>query len=206
MFTGLVEKISKIENIAPTQKGAVISYCADFNNLKTGDSIALNGVCLTVRELARNKITCDVMKESFETTNLKYLKKGDIVNLERAMSVKSRFDGHIVQGHVDCTAQVKEIIQEGFSKRVRFFCNSDLIVKKGSITVNGVSLTVADIFDDGFCVCLIPETIEKTNLKNLQVQDIVNIEYDILAKYIKKFTTKEKKSNITEDFLKQNGF
>ena len=111
-----------------------------------------------------------------------------------------------MSGHIDCISAVKEIVDDGFSKRVEFSCDSSLIIKKGSIAVNGVSLTVVDVFENGFSVSLIPTTYGKTNLKNLKIGDIVNIEYDVIAKYINKFTKNEENSKITMEFLKENGF
>ena len=205
MFTGLVEKISKVENIKITSLGAEIEFCTNFDDIKIGDSIAINGTCLSVTKIQGNKFSADIMKETLNLTNLKTLKRGDEINLERAMSVTSRFQGHIVSGHIDCIAKVNEINQDGFSIRMKFNCDSSLIVQKGSIAINGVSLTVTSVYDNGFEVSLIPETIKNTNLKNLKIGDIVNIEYDILAKYIQKFTKSEKKG-ITLEFLRENGF
>lgn len=209
MFTGLVEKTGKIEKITLNSNGAEISYLCDFDNpntIKIGDSIALNGACLTVTKKENNIYTFDVMKETLNCSNLKNLKKGDIVNLERAMSFNSRLDGHIVSGHIDCTAKVSSIRPDGFSKRVEFICNNELIIQKGSICVNGISLTVSNLTPLGFEVSLIPSTIENTNLKDLKIQDIVNIEYDLFAKYVKKFLNNTQPSKITEEFLKENGF
>jgi len=204
MFTGLIEKTSKVENILITSCGAKIAFEADFNDVKIGDSIAVNGACLSIVEVKNNLYSADVMKETLKLTNLKNLKKGDIINLERAMPVTSRFQGHIVSGHVDNVAKVKNISKDGFSLRMRFDCNTDLIVKKGSVAINGASLTVTDVENNSFEVSLIPETIENTNLSTLKVGDIVNIEYDILAKYIQKFVSP--KREITLEFLKENGF
>ena len=211
MFTGLIENVAPIKEIKISPQGALISYIFDkYKEIKLGDSIAINGVCLTVREIKNNVISSDIMKETLELTNLKYLKKGDFVNLERAMQINSRIDGHIVSGHIDTTAVVKETIQDGFSKRIRFSCDTTLIIKKGSIAINGVSLTVTEVFDGCFEVSLIPLTQKETNLKNLKIGDIVNIEYDIFAKYVQKFLqniqNKEKNSKITMEFLKENGF
>lgn len=206
MFTGLIEEVSKVKDFKTTAFGAQVFYSADFKDVKIGDSIALNGACLTVKSIENSTFCADIMNETLNATNLKNLKKGDLINLERAMKASGRLDGHIVLGHVDCCAKVKSVLSDGFSKRIQFICDTDLIIKKGSIALNGVSLTVSEIFDDGFEVSLIPETINKTNLINIKVQDIVNIEYDVLGKYIKKFTNNQKESNITMDFLTQNGF
>lgn len=206
MFTGIVEKVSSIKDISFSPMGAKISFMADFCNTKLGDSIAINGVCLSVTSIKNNLFEADIMLETLNTSNLKNLKKGDLINLERALGVNSRFDGHIVSGHVDNVAKVTNITLEGFSKRIEFTSDSDLIVHKGSIAINGVSLTVSRVFKDGFEVSLIPTTLDNTNLKNLKIGDIVNIEYDLFAKYIKKFLQEPQKKEITLDFLKENGF
>lgn len=207
MFTGLIEKIGRVENINLTSSGAILCVACDFNDVKMGDSIALNGVCLTVSSIKSNILGFDVMIETLNLSNLKNLKKEDEVNLERALKLSDRLDGHIVSGHIDCCAKLENIIQDGFSKRYKFSCNSDLIIKKGSIAINGVSLTVTNVYSDGFEVSLIPQTIKRTNLKNLKIGDIVNIEYDIFGKYVQKFLgKKEEKSKITLEFLKENGF
>ncbi len=206
MFTGLIEKIAKIENIALNSLGAKISFKADFDNVKIGDSIAINGVCLTMTSINNNLYCADVMKETLNLTNLKNLKTGDEINLERAMKLSDRLDGHIVSGHIDTIATVKNIVQDGFSKRMTFVCNTDLIIKKGSIAINGVSLTVSTVDKASFEVSLIPETLKNTNLKNLKTGDQVNIEYDMFAKYIQKFTNSKQDSKLTFEFLKENGF
>ena len=206
MFTGLIEKVAKLKNIVLTHQGAVLSIENPFDDVKLGDSIAINGACLTVSKMENNILYFDVMRETLNLTNLKDLKADDEVNLERALLITSRLDGHVVSGHIDCVSAVKEIVDDGFSKRVEFSCDSSLIIKKGSIAVNGVSLTVVDVFENGFSVSLIPTTFEKTNLKNLKIGDIVNIEYDVIAKYINKFTKNEENSKITMEFLKENGF
>ena len=205
MFTGLVEKISKVNDISFNSNGAKIFFEADFDDVKLGDSIALNGVCLSVTSINNNIFCADIMNETLNISSLKNLKKGDEINLERAMKLSSRLDGHIVSGHIDCISKVKKITQDGFSKRIVFDCNTDLIIKKGSIAINGVSLTVSDVKDNEFEVSLIPQTLNDTNLKNLKNGDIVNIEYDLFAKYIQKFCSK-KQNNITLEFLRENGF
>jgi riboflavin synthase len=206
MFTGLIEKVAKVDNITLNSMGAKISFQTDFDNVKIGDSIAINGVCLTMTSINNNIFCADVMKETLNLTNLKHLKTGDEINLERAMKLSDRLDGHIVSGHIDTTANVKSIIQDGFSKRITFTCDTTLIIKKGSIAINGVSLTITDVNDNSFEVSLIPETIKNTNLKTLKTGDIVNIEYDLFAKYIQKFTNNKKESKLTFEFLKENGF
>ncbi|MBR1617974.1 riboflavin synthase [bacterium] len=204
MFTGLVEKVINIENFTLTSSGAKLTFCVDFDDIKLGSSIAVNGVCLSVSTIEGEKLTLDIMLQTLNTTNLKYLKKNDKVNLERALLATSRLDGHIVTGHVDDVIEVQNITQEGFSKIVHFQCNTDYIVEKGSITLNGVSLTARNVQNNGFDVALIPETLENTNLKHLKIGSKINVEYDILAKYIQKYTSPKKV--ITEQFLIENGF
>ena len=207
MFTGLIEKIGRVEKISLTSNGANLFIEVDFDNVKIGDSIAINGVCLTVVSINSSILSFDVMKETLNLSNLRNLKRNDEVNLERAMKLSDRLDGHIVSGHIDNIAKLDNIIQDGFSKRYRFNCNNELIIKKGSIAINGVSLTITNIYNDGFEVSLIPETIKRTNLKNLKIGDIVNIEYDVLGKYVQKFLgLNQNKSKITMEFLKENGF
>lgn len=206
MFTGLIEKVSKVEEFKLTSSGARIAFNADFKDTKIGDSVAVNGVCLTITSINSNSFEADIMKETLNVSNLKNLKKGDLINLERAMKMTDRLDGHIVSGHIDTTSKLEKISQDGFSKRMRFNCNSDLIIKKGSIAINGVSLTVSNVFDDGFEVSLIPATLSNTNLDNLRIGDIVNIEYDILGKYVQKILLNSQKPKLTLEYLKENGF
>lgn len=208
MFTGLVEKVSSVISYSKTSKGAIVSFGVDetFYDVKIGDSIALNGVCLTVVDFKNNEISADIMNETLETSNLKFLKTGDKINLERAMKANSRFDGHIVSGHIDTIAKIHSIKPDGFSKRVEIEAKTDLIIQKGSITINGVSLTVSKVDNKLFEVSLIPKTQAETNLSDLKKGDIVNIEYDILGKYIHKFITQKEKFKITEEYLVSHGF
>ena len=206
MFTGLIEKITKVKNISFDSLGAKIFFETDFENVKIGDSIAINGVCLTITSITNNLFSADIMIETLNHTNLKHLKAGDEINLERAMKLSDRLDGHIVSGHIDCIATTKSIINEGFSKKITFLCDTNLIIKKGSIAINGTSLTVSNVEENCFEVSLIPETLKNTNLKNLKIGDFVNIEYDLFAKYIQKFSQNKKESKLTFEFLKENGF
>ncbi len=214
MFTGLIEKTSKVKKIEINDLGAKIYFEADFfNSVKIGDSICVNGCCLTVTKIENNLLSADIMKETLNISNLKNLKSGDIINLERAMKLSDRLDGHLVSGHVDCIGVIQNITLDGFSKRVRIKADTSLIIKKGSIALNGVSLTVSDVQKDNFEVSLIPETINNTNLKNIKIGDIVNIEYDLIGKYVQKFLNLENgienkgnKGKITLEFLKENGF
>ena len=165
---------------------------------KIGDSIAINGCCQTVAGLTSNTFSADVSDETFKITNFKTLKSGDSVNLERALTPSTRMGGHIVQGHVDMTAKY-------LGNMMFEVPDSKYIVYKGSITVNGVSLTVSKLDGNIFSVAIIPHTLENTNLKNLHSGDLVNIETDILGRYVEKFLSTEH-NKIDENFLIENGF
>ncbi len=204
MFTGIVEKVSQVEKFELDLEGAKLYFRAPFFDTKLGDSIAVNGACLSVVEISGDLFAVEIMNETLNKTNLKNLAKGDLINLERALKLGSRLDGHLVSGHIDLISEIISIKDDGFSKRIKFLAPTQLIVDKGSITINGVSLTVANTNKDDFSVCLIPKTLESTNLKNLKIGDIVNIEYDIIGKYIQKFTNQ--KEEITYEFLDKNGF
>ena len=146
------------------------------------------------------------MNETLRLTNLASIKKGDFVNVELAMKLSDRLDGHLVSGHIDRVAKLNSIKNDGVARIFNFECDTDLIVKKGSISVNGISLTVSEVNEKNFEVSILPETFNNTNLKYLKINDVVNIEYDMVAKYIKKFTEQKKESKITKEFLIENGF
>ena len=208
MFTGIIEETGKILSI--TDKIVVIEADIVLKNTKIGDSIAVNGVCLTVTDLSNSSFCADVSPETFRVSTLKELKKGSIVNLERAMAADGRFGGHIVSGHVDSIARIIAIEKNTEFYNLKISLNSDssrYVVKKGSITIDGISLTVANIADNIVTIAIIPHTFENTNLKTHQKDDLVNIEVDILAKYIEKFlSTSDNRSRIDMDFLQRNGF
>jgi riboflavin synthase, alpha subunit len=196
MFTGIVEEIGKIKSF--DGKRLVIECSNVLDGTKLGDSIAINGCCQTVVDLMSNYFSADVSSETLRIT--KGFKTGERVNLERALTPQTRMGGHIVQGHVDGVAK--------YLGDMRFEVSPELdkyIVYKGSITVNGVSLTVSKSEKNIFSVAIIPHTLENTNLKDLCVGDLVNIETDILGRYVEKFLSTQN-NNITEDFLKENGF
>lgn len=191
MFTGIIEGIGKIELIE--KEGTNINFWVSsplFAELKIDQSLAHNGVCLTVVDLKNQKYKVTAIAETLSKTNLGTLQEGSIVNLERCMPANGRFDGHIVQGHVDDTATCVAIKEENGSWLFHFGLNQKqqekLIVDKGSICINGVSLTVVSAKELGFYVAIIPYTYEHTTFKNLQIGNKVNIEFDILGKYIQK--------------------
>ena len=207
MFTGLIEDIGKIEEISDLMNGKKISISVNFDTkeVKIGDSVSINGACQTVIQINGKILTFEAMRETLTRTNFSYLKKGDFVNIERAMSLNSRLDGHLVSGHIDSIVKISSIKNDGLAKIFGFYSNTDLVVEKGSISINGISLTISFVEDGYFEVSILPHTIENTNLKYLKEGDYVNIEYDMIAKYVNKFTT-EKKPKITREFLIENGF
>ena len=208
MFTGIIEELGKIQTI--TQNKITIQAKTVLEGTKLGDSIAVNGVCLTVTKINYDSFVADISPETMRITALGYLKKDSLVNLERAVQVGARLGGHIVSGHVDGLATCKYIKKEGDFYNVGIELPAELskyIVKKGSITVNGISLTVADMDENSIEIAIIPHTFENTNLKTLQIGYYVNIETDILAKYVEKFlSTSDNKSGISMEFLMEHGF
>lgn len=188
MFTGIIESMGTVEGITAsgTNKTFMIQS-AISTELKVDQSLAHNGVCLTVEACDERIHKVTAIKETLDKSNLADLKKGDLVNLERCMKLDGRLDGHIVQGHVDDTALCTEVKEEGGSWFFRFNIDDrhkGLIIPKGSITVNGTSLTIVDANDDNFSVAIIPFTYEHTNFNQIKKGDRVNIEFDILGKYI----------------------
>lgn len=186
MFTGIIETIGKVKQIETAGSNIHFTIESTFTKeLKIDQSVAHNGVCLTVVEIEGDLYKVTAIDETLKKTNLKYWVVGTAVNLERCMQMNGRLDGHIVQGHVD-TVGVCEKIQEVDGSWEYYFSyqDSQVTVPKGSITINGVSLTVVDSRTNGFSVCIIPYTYEHTNFKDLQVGDAVNLEFDIIGKYV----------------------
>ena len=192
MFTGIKECIATVEKIEKDKGNLNISLKSSITNeLKVDQSLCHNGVCLTVVKLNDDIYTVTVIEESLKKTNLGELKPGDIVNLERSMSVNSRFDGHVVQGHVDEVAVCSESFEtNGSWKYVFKHSEQNITVEKGSITINGVSLTVVNSTSSSFSVAIIPYTYENTNFKKIIEGSKVNLEFDILGKYISKLIKK----------------
>ena len=192
MFTGIIECIATVEKIEKDKGNLNISLKSSITKeLKVDQSLCHNGVCLTVVKLNDDIYTVTVIAESLKKTNLGELKPGDIVNLERSMSVNSRFDGHVVQGHVDEVAVCSESFEtNGSWKYVFKHSEQNITVEKGSITINGVSLTVVNSTSSSFSVAIIPYTYENTNFKKILEGSKVNLEFDILGKYISKLIKK----------------
>ncbi len=191
MFTGIIEQLGNVTNIQAEGTNKHFTITAPFTNeLKIDQSVAHNGVCLTVVDIQNNQYTVTAIDETLQKTNLNNLVVDDVVNLERCMPANGRFDGHIVQGHVDGTATCLSVKDEDgswlFSFKLAQPENAKYIVNKGSICINGISLTVVNCIGDNFSVAIIPYTYEHTNLHSVKLGTTVNIEYDIVGKYIAK--------------------
>ncbi len=188
MFTGIIEELGTIKDLSP---GGSIRILADrvLEGTNIGDSIAVNGICLTVTELNGDGFTADVMPETLKRTSLSLLRRGDKVNLERAMAADGRFGGHIVSGHIDGTGKIREYKKDGNAVWVTISADDDilrLVVEKGSIAIDGISLTVAEVTDTYFKVSIIPHTAGETTLLLKNTGDPVNLETDIVGKYVEK--------------------
>lgn len=188
MFTGIIEEIGKIVRIECEQSNLHLYVKSSFTNeLKIDQSVAHNGVCLTVVAIDGDVYQVTAIAETLAKTHLGNLQVGDAVNLERGMLLNTRLDGHIVQGHTDQTGTCSAIQEEAGSTRFTFEYDpstGNVVIEKGSITVNGVSLTVVDATRDSFSVAVIPYTLEHTNLQHLQIGSIVNLEFDVIGKYV----------------------
>lgn len=216
MFTGLIEEVGIIKSVRKNSNYASIEIKAKkvLEGLKIGDSISTNGVCLTVTEFTSETFTVDIMPESIKRSNLKDIKYGSRVNLERAMKLGDRFGGHIVSGHIDGVGLVKSYKNDGNAVWIEVEVGRDIIkyiVFKGSITLDGASVTVAEVEEDSFKVSIIPLTGEETNLLEKKVGDSINVECDLVGKYIENILNpfieqNSLKTKIDENFLEKNGF
>ena len=194
MFTGLVETTARVRRVDPDGNGVRLEVETPLSaELSQGDSIAVNGVCLTAVDPDGDRFRADVMAETLRRTSLAPLRIGDEVNLELPLRAGDRLGGHVMQGHVDGTGTVSEVRDEGFARLVRIGAPADLlryVVEKGSIAVDGVSLTVAAVDGESFTVSLIPETLERTTLGEAAAGRVVNLEVDVLAKYVEKLVAR----------------
>lgn len=217
MFTGIIEELGVIQEIKKGSKSSKLLIKANkvLESTKVGDSICTNGVCLTVTDLKINSFEADIMAETLRRSNLGDLKVGSKVNLERALTLQSRLGGHIVSGHIDGTGEVISLVKEDNATWVTIKTTNDIlryIVLKGSITIDGISLTVAYVDDKSFKVSIIPHTAQETTLLNKTNGDTVNLECDVISKYVEKLMglapmdKSNESASITEDFLKINGF
>ncbi|MBO4913029.1 MAG: riboflavin synthase [Butyrivibrio sp.] len=212
MFTGIIEEMGSVKSISrgPKESTLCISCKKVLEDVKIGDSIAVNGICLTVVTYTDSSFTCDVMNETFARSSLQRLGSRSPVNLERAMSACGRFGGHMVSGHIDGTGKIVSIKEDGNAVWFEITASNNIlegIVEKGSIAIDGISLTVAKMSASTFSVSIIPHTLKETVLGVKKVGDEVNLETDIIGKYIKKFCDVNKDNGkITKEFLLQNGF
>ncbi len=216
MFTGIIEETGTVRHVSLSGNSGRIQIGAELvlSGTRPGDSISVNGVCLTVTTMDTKSFTADVMAETLRRSNLGHLKAGDLVNLERAMPADGRFGGHIVSGHIDGTGTVAALEQEGNATWVYVRTSPDilaLIVEKGSIAIDGISLTVAKVGDRDFAVSIIPHTSSHTTLLKKRSGDVVNLENDIVGKYVERLLGRKeqeepRRSRITEEFLRENGF
>lgn len=215
VFTGIIEEVGVINRLSLSGNSGSIDVKASkvLERTKIGDSIAVNGVCLTVTNLKSSGFIADVMPETIARSSLNILTTGSLVNLERAMPADGRFGGHIVSGHIDGTGIIEEIYRDENAVRISIRAANDimqLIVEKGSITIDGISLTVASTAEDSFSVSVIPHTLSETSLIKKEIGNPVNLETDIIGKYVQKLlksSSNEVKSNeLTIEYLKEMGF
>jgi riboflavin synthase len=203
MFTGLIEEIGKVQSVMKSAKSAKITIQAAkvLENAKLGDSISTNGVCLTITEFTANTFSVDVMAETMRRSNLHLLTPGDNINLERALLVGDRLGGHIVSGHIDGMGTITDYTKEDNAVWVTISASSEIlkyIVQKGSIAIDGISLTVAYVNDCAFKVSIIPHTRDVTTLLKKKVGDVINLECDMLGKYIEKLLISSGQSSASE--------
>ncbi|NBQ33846.1 MAG: riboflavin synthase [Gammaproteobacteria bacterium] len=194
MFTGIIQATGIIRNINSHDKGSVITFQSsafDFSQIKIGDSIAVNGVCLTVISFDKDFFVADLSQETLNCTSYKDAFEGKVVNMESALKLNQGIDGHLVSGHVDGIAKINDKYQEGESFRFQIEAPEELrkyIAKKGSVTLDGISLTVNNINEKEFNVNIVPHTLENTNLSSLEIGDKLNIEVDMIARYVEQLT------------------
>lgn len=215
MFTGIVEEIGTLQVVRKGAKSSVLTIGGSciFDDLRLGDSVAVNGVCLTVASLTNNTFSADVMHETLSRSSLGSLKSGSHVNLERAMPANGRFGGHIVSGHIDGIGMIVTIKKDDNAVWYTITATTKImkyIVEKGSIAIDGISLTVAEVTADRFSVSIIPHTAKNTILTEKNVGDMVNLENDTVGKYVEKLMgfaeTQTSHSNITKEFLMKFGY
>jgi riboflavin synthase len=211
MFTGLIEDLGEVKRIEKRGENLsfLISSHLNLQEFKTGDSIAVNGACLTIISLTPKGFTVEVSPETIRRTNLRDLKEGDRVNLERALKLSDRLGGHLVLGHVDGTGIMNRKVREGEFWHITFSAPQEVmryVIEKGSIAIDGISLTVNQCGEKDFTVTIIPFTLNHTNLGQRKVGDRVNLEADLIGKYVEKFLGFIKGKGVTEDLLVEHGF
>jgi len=211
MFTGIIEEMGTVKALRREAGAARLSLSAAtvLDGTALGDSICVNGVCLTVVELGKNEFSADVAVETLRVTNLGELKAGARVNLERALQLSARIGGHLVSGHVDAVGRLREKRDEGNGWRIFFDAPETVlryVIKKGSIAIDGISLTVADVDRAGFSIAMIPHTARLTTLGYKSAGDSVNLEADIIGKYVERLLPGRAEGNVSLDLLRKNGF
>ena len=212
MFTGIVEEVGRVVSLRRGARSRVLEIGGDviFSDLRLGDSVSVEGVCLTVSDLSSGSFCADVMNETLQHSTLGDIKQGQAVNLERALAANGRFGGHIVSGHIDGTGTIKSIKRDDNAIRYHFNASPDIVryvVRKGSIAIDGISLTVVSVWGDGFDVSIIPHTAQLTTLSRKAAGDRVNLECDILGKYVEKLVgLGSAAQGISMDVLARNWF
>ncbi len=211
MFTGIIEEKGILQDIKKKEDHLRLKVEAKrvIKETRLGESIAVNGVCLTVTDLEENYFYADVMPATFQRTNLSRLNRGERVNLERALTLKARLGGHIVQGHVDEVGVVEDVKKKGNAWEIYVRCSEEFLdytVERGSVAVDGISLTVAGLGDNYFMVGIIPHTHAETTLEVVRPGTHVNLESDILARYVQRFLERKKKGKLDLEKLLENGF
>jgi riboflavin synthase len=212
MFTGLIESKGRITQVAPHgnyMRLTIVPYDT-FVNISDGESIAISGPCLTVVQHTGNSFAVEVSQETLRLTTLQYVRHGQEVNLERAVRADSRLGGHLVNGHIDTRLEIRDVTMIGSSRQLTIALPPEyapLVVDKGSVAIDGVSLTISGLGSDRFSVNLIPETQKRTTLDNLRSGDLVNIEFDIVGKYVLRFLEKgTRPSSLTVESLRRMGY
>ncbi len=212
MFTGIIEEVGKVQSIRKGRDSAAVLIGARtiLEEIRLGDSIAVNGVCLTVTSFSQSGFTADMMHETLNRSSLGSLRAGSPVNLERAMPANGRFGGHIVSGHIDGTGMISAIAKDDNAVWYTVKAGPHVlryIIEKGSVAIDGVSLTVAKVHNDGFSVSIIPHTAAQTILSKKRIGDVVNLENDCIAKYVERLLgSQSPKAAITTEFLAKHGF
>lgn len=210
MFSGIVEDVGTVVSVAPRGGGAVlrVATALPLDEVRVGDSVSVSGACLTVTGKGSGEFSCDLSAETLSRTTFRFLSAGSRVNLERSLSLSGRLDGHLVYGHVDGTGAVRAIREAGESRVFQIHSDPSImncVVFKGAVAVDGVSLTVSSVRPEGFEVTLVPLTLGRTTLSGTRPGDPVNVEVDIIAKYVLRFLER-RGEGLSLDFLKKHGF
>src|SRR5207247_4328201 len=195
MFTGLIEEVGSVVAVRVSDRGAQLQIAAPHTakKIRSGDSVAVNGCCLTLNSRRGNQLTFDLLEETIARTTLRMLRPGAPVNLERALTANRRMGGHFVQGHVDCPSRILAFDESGRDHRLEVELPAEFthyVVNKGSIALNGISLTIAEVFPKSFVIWIIPHTKRHTNLNGAHTGDLLNLEFDILAKYVERMLSR----------------